>query len=391
MPVRIRSQGSHTTSLALTLPGAARTQVELPPHPVDRIVPLLPITSSGGRVAWSAEGQTLQALGTELRELRPDQRLVGMLASEPSIAGRLFPGHQIITIRLEADVLADGDPAAWELLDALVVDAALLHRLQPEQQLAFLACGLKLAVIGQNQPQGELTWKRLGSAWVSNHDSIGPRIAAANPTVFAPVQGWSAQRPVFYRRRILLFSAVVSILLLGTTLLPHRWTIPLAVTVCGAAILANLTLRRSPLDIREGTVLVTTDGMDQEDRWAFATTMAPTDFEFPLSGLTHPFFELETRPEDLTLRCPAEGPMHLKFNIAPAQKLAFRSRRLSPSPARSIVAPGSDSPMVRLARRAYLRPGYSIAGQIPDEYPDGWPAIMLRRDNTPARDAGPNE
>lgn len=392
MPARITAE--QTPMLLLQGTGVLPTQVNADQTRLDGIAPLLPLDNTLRTLHWDAGG-TRGTLQASLRALQPDQRLVGLVADDLEFARRLFPDQTIIPIRLDPAMPLPGPIAAWQALDAIVLDPPVAQQLGQGKLGALLAGGTWIAVRGQSPPDADWPWAAREGYWVLSPDLAGPRIAGVYSGAFAPVQGWRAEWPVAFRRRMVLCAVVCSILLLGLALVRSRWT-PLLMVLLSAATVLLLGLwwkNRSAVLLREGQVIVARNPLAQVDLWHYYASPSAATAQVPWLDTTWPFFEdgADLDALGVTLHCGADGqPISFVCRIPPGLKMGFLSRslgRASPATA-SPVAP--DNPLVRLAKRAYLSQGDQMVGQILPSHSAGdsllaehWPALVIQRTSPP--------
>jgi hypothetical protein len=69
---------------------------------------------------------------------------------------------------------------------------------------------------------------------------------------------------------------------------------------------------------------------------------------------------------DLHLECGEDGrPIRFRYRLSPGRRLALLTRAVAFGDTDLPASVPGESEMHRLARRLYLRPGYSIAGVLP--------------------------
>ncbi|HEX2974049.1 MAG TPA: hypothetical protein VHP11_17080, partial [Tepidisphaeraceae bacterium] len=366
MPVHITADlPARDTPLLLQGQGVIPTQINTPPARLDVIVPLLPLDNTLRSLCYST-GQTQ----SPLRALQPSQRLVGLVADDLNIAQQLFPNHTVIPLRLDPATPLPGPIAAWQTLDAIVLDQPLAQQLGPSTLATLLAGGTRLVVRSPAPPDSVWPWSRLNDCWVLTPDLAGPVLAGPNPSALAPVQGWRAEWPSAFRYRIVLFAAIGAILLLSLTMVRWRFT-PLLVLLLSAAIvllLASWSKNRAAVLLRSGQVVVLRNALAQTDLWHYYASPNATTVQVPWLELTWPFFDdrADRDAMQVSLLCQPDGqPLSFVCRLPPSLKIGFLSRSLSQVslPAASAATPAN--PLLRLSQRAYLRPGDQVLGQLP--------------------------
>src|SRR5947208_2880831 len=190
MPVRVMAREAGN-SLEIGGDGVVPVRLRLREGRFDGVVPLLVISEPRG-------------IGDRpMRQVRPEQRLVGFTTIDIPFAQELFAGDTIVPIQLSAADPLPGAAAAWEMLDAVVLDNTVSN--VTEQKLRELGtCGVVVA------------WR---PGEVSRPNTIGPRAASEDLAAFAPVQGWAADGPVAFRRGVMLCAVAFSIIALGVGLM----------------------------------------------------------------------------------------------------------------------------------------------------------------------------
>ncbi len=394
MPVRFEVDEPSAHLLAVSSPGCARTQVMLSAGQGRGIAPLLPIEPTR-QIQWQltdAQGRVLSAGTVEaaLRQLGPDQRIVGMTRVDLELARALFDGESVIPVRLNGADLSAVDPGSWNVLDGIVLDSA--EDVGP--MMPLLAGGLTLAVRSDSRPKGPWPWEPSGSLWLIRPNLLGPRYAGAYLDAFTPVQGWAVEWPAALRRRILLIAAAFCILVLGLSLFRWRW---ISLVIAAAAILAAAGLwamwkDNTVVTKRQASIEVRTRGLVQRDLWTYIASATPGEASVEPRDLLLPFFQFSSdwlRASPAVV-CLADGRMQrIRFRLQPGVKVACVARTMAPwvdSSPLDMVSP-DQSMLLPLARRAYLRSGYEIAGQaVPNPDMPDWalPLVIRQLPQTPA-------
>lgn len=372
MPVRVEVRGAAEGAI-LRLDGEGMVPTELMTlgGRLDCVVPLLPMENGASALRWSL-GEEGGLVDAALRAIEPGEQLVGFTAAvDPEVAAALFPQARNISIRIEVSDLTQAHASAWQALDALVADAGVLT---PWHVKALVSGGVAIALRSEAPPTGEnWIWERVGKTWVVRHEALGPQQqAGVFAAAFAPVQGRKAELPESFRRMLLQIGVLVAILLGAAAIVRGRKGIVLVVVV---ALLATFLLRHrwkatSPLLTRRGDVEMTDGTVFQGDRWMYYAAVKTVSGWDVWSGVTTtPFFERngDWRAIDLRLVCDERGePNVFRFRLSPSQQVAFMKRGVAPVAAVTRLTPSpGESPMTRLARNAYLRPGYEIVGVLP--------------------------
>jgi hypothetical protein len=364
MPVRVQGE-MEAGVIEIGGEGAVASRLPLNGGRVDAILPVL--VMSEGAIQWS-EG----VVNRPLRQLTADQRLVGFTTMDLALAQSLFPGETIVPIELALADPIPGPAVAWETLDAIVIDAPLAEAKRAE----LVAAGVVVIVRGQataNQPR-----------------IVGPRAAAEDLAAFAPVQGWRAEWPAAFRRRIMLSAIIFAIVAVGVSLLRFKYSALVLVGICAlATVVMWMSWRNRPaVLVRWGGIVVRSSEMTQEDLWVYQATASGSQSSMPWSGVMHPYFE--SREDRVAMKavlmCESDGtPSSFSFQLGPGQKIGFLMRSFSQVAPTQTQHP--STPMELLARRMYLRPGIGIGGTAaPWELPgirsddEAWPTLILKVD-----------
>jgi len=308
-----------------------------------------------------------------MRQLRPEQRIVGFTTIDLQFAQELFPGDTIVPIQLSAADPLPGPAVAWEMLDAVVVDNTVSNI--TEQKLRELGtCGVVVA------------WR---PGEISRPNIMGPRAAAEDLAAFAPVQGWAADWPMAFRRGVMLCAVAFSIIAVGVGLMRFRYSAAVLV-VFSAAASVGLGLwwkNRPAVLVRCGSIMVRDGALAQRDLWVYQATASGSESKMPWSDVMRPYFE--SRLDRLAMKpiliCNQEGiPQEFSFHLLAGQKVGFLMRSMVPTPQAQLHQAAASSPLERLAKRMYLREGINLAGESDSllrlelpRYGEQWPTLVL--------------
>jgi hypothetical protein len=307
-----------------------------------------------------------------MRQVGTEQRVVGFTTIDIPFAQELFPGETIVPIQLPAADPLNGAAAAWEMLDAVVLDNTISN--VTEQKLRELGtCGVIVA------------WR---PGEINRPEIVGPRAAAEDLAAFAPVQGWAADWPVAFRRGVMLCAVGFSIIALGVGLMRIRYSAVVLVLFCAAAM-GGLWMwwKSRPAVLIKCGAIVTRDGaLAQRDLWVYQATASGSESRMPWNDVTRPYFEskmdrLAMRP---VLICGEEGtPKEFQFRLVAGQKIGFLMRSMIPTP-QGRLREARESSLERLAKRMYLREGVLIAGESDSmlrlelpKYGEQWPTLVI--------------
>ena len=368
MPVLVDADGP----VEIRAEGLLTTRVEKPARPV--VVPVLMLDRDLEDAGFS----------TTLKPLSDEERLVGVIGLATPDVGGLFPGREVISIRLDLSQPSPGAPITWEALDAIVcggdfsgVDAGLYR--------ALLGSNVVFAVHSGSVPDPLYPWRREGEWWVLRHESLGPREPISS-AAYLPISGWTPGASARTRMLVLLTGVVFAIGAVGATLMRSRraGVAALAGVVVVATIGTGAWARASRVKSVESAVITLSEALTQHDLWSYRFSDVAAGCSFDFFGNTRPIlFSLEqARTQDVSLECDARGvPKRITARLGRGQKLACMSRIVEPTKLESHpVTPPADSPMLPLVRQAYLAPGVRVLGQVDQDEAEGaWPAIVLDR------------
>jgi hypothetical protein len=374
MPVRVEVRGAAAGAvLRLTGEGIIPTHVETANGRAEGVAPVLPLTEAARELRWSL-GEETGVVGTPLRALAERERFIGYASAvDAAIAGQVFPETAVVGVRVDPGELARTEAGLWQALDAVILDAAQLTK---ERLEAFVAAGVAV-VAGSGEVPPEVRdwgWEEVHGVRVLRPALLGPGRAGVSADAFAPVQGWRAELPRAFRMRVLLYGALVVVLILGAGLLKGRVAITLIVLVSlGSALLLHRWWRaRTPELERVGGVFVVDGSKTQYDVWSYRTAVAPVAQEGEWTLATWPFFrELENvRGMSFYFVCRANGaPRRYRYEVASGRMLGLMTRTVRGGVEKPEPGAG-ESAMERLARRLYVRPGYSVAGELSIALPE---------------------
>lgn len=380
MPVRITiadPSAAAREELVLRGQGVISTSLAVANGKTLSIVPWLPLEAvSAPTYRWRGSDVPLNV---PLRALENQQRLVGVASADAAAASGLFPDQQVVTVPLDQARPIPGPAMAWQTLDGVLLDAAAAGRLDELTMTQLASAGTVIAVTGQ-PPHSRWPWRREGRLWVLRPGIAGPTGATYNASAYRPVGGWVPGSPDATRRQIVFLGVIVSILLLGASLLRHRAAAlaVVGVSVVAAAGIAWWSGRQAVVLEQIGEVRVYGDGSMQLDAWRYFAALRPTRTAVDWDRWMRPVLAGRAHAEraNIVLRCDeSTGPGEISFDLEPGMKLAFLWRMIDRPSTRPPTTMPVTSPLAVLVREQYLRPGLEIAGEAPPEYVD-WPTVV---------------
>jgi len=382
MPVEVVCRAAESGSFELTAPGAMPTEIPLA-HDMDVIVPWLPIRGVD-QIQWTTASHQHGAVETALTPLDDNECLVGYVGADADAVTALFPGKKIIGVALDPGHPLAGPPAAWETLDAAVLDEPAAARINARQVESLLASGMALAVRSSQKPAGPWPWKQSGDYWIVQYPILGPQSAYV-PQAYDAIAVWSRGWPASFHNQVMLAAVVFSLLALVVTLWHSKLAVilmvVLALLACGASV-----AWRAKQDVTlhvGGTLYIESVAGIQRDDWTYVAVMRRATEPLPWSGLAHPIFATRRQIEQMPVRlvCASDGsPDHFQYQLEPGRSLAFLTRSIA-SPTNLTVATSIvSSPLHSLAMNLYMTQGDTLVGQQTlNSDSDLWAAAIILR------------
>ena len=382
MPVRVIVQGEPAGELTLLSDGAVTTMLQLNGAAADVIVPVLVVTEPLGPIAWSLPDGRKGTVETKLTALGDQDRLVGYSGGNAGAAAGLFAGKTIIPVALDLAEPLRAPYAAWETLDAAVLD-------RDPRSAALPAGGTAVVVRTAARPKANvLPFRPAGDAWVMSLDPLGPRDVIV-PEAYDPTYGWHPGRLAAVRRQVVLIGVLFSVLAVAATLWRSRFAVGavvgLCVVACGA--IAYRSTRIAPVATARGTVVVRRGDVVQADRWDFYKSMAATTATYRPDPMARPVFASvqHFRRSGLHLTCRSDGqPMAFTFPLAREASMVFLARRVAALSGDRVDPTGRTSPLWPLVQDAYLGGGVRAAGERVEVPPastsdqiEGWLDVVV--------------
>ena len=335
-----------------------------------------------------------------LRVPADDERLVGATAEPPA---DLFPGRRVIPVRLDPADPLPGPPAAWEVLDAVVLDAAAMAALDDAHRSALLAGGVMLAVVGDAvAPDDRWPWQRRGTAWVLSYAPAGPA-GVVEPDAYVPTESWSPGWPPAIREAVVVIAVLLSLATVAwlyatgpaaggrgrpspvaaeaaaPVSAARPWAGVLGAVTLSLAAAGGVAVWRATLDpVARGGGDVTVAGgrWSQRDAWVYNRARSSTDVSVPWAGWTHPIFASTAAAEGARVTVAPDGRLGFALHLSSGAATAFVRRDVAPGSPPDITG-GSGGAMRGLAP-LYLSTGDRVAGETAAAA-GRWPGVAIRR------------
>lgn len=374
--------------------GAGRVSIPLTDSRLDATFPWFVTDSRAKRPRVFVEDQFQPVDGPELKPLGESERLVGWTTPDAAFARQLLHNPpKLIPITLNPAKPIDGNPAAWEMLDAVILDADNAARLDESQIAGLLAGGVTIAVKTASPPFANWPWKRQGEYSVLKYDPAGPEGTGSTATgfhdkAFLPIADWLPGRTWEFRRQVLLVATLCCILILALALWRPRmtWLWTLLLTGAMTAALGKWWSTTAAVRQASGEIILLSDGgLTQTDTWTYQTTSAPRPSTVEWRNITRPIFASRSGEDDIqtTLICSPTGePKQFNIQIPSNRKIAFLSRTVGTKSPRTEPNPNLPSPLLPFANEEYLKEGGKSLGQLPSAAKstfEEWNAVVSDR------------
>lgn len=323
-------------------------------------------------------------------ELGLDEKLVGIISGARDVAADLFPDSTVIRIPLGNSHLLLTPPAAWQTLDAVILDGASAQDLPVQLQSELLAGGTTLVADAPSAPNQYFRWHWERGYWVVH----ARQALVLTDDVFAPIAGWTPGASADYRRGVLILAGIFAVLLLRISLWQSRWTPIAAAVLAAGAIIAieRWDSAQSGVSTAVGVVGIQ-DELPRMDRWVYQRAFKDTLVH--LRSWAIPIVPSRGGPAELTLICNGEGtPIQYQYRLKRDEAAAFVSSttdRIGGDMTRSSAV---TSPLRYLLPIEYR--GMNVLGEVAHRSPEGgeytyWPPLVLASsDAIPINTGGSN-
>ncbi len=342
------------------------------PSSAPPIVPVL-ITGSPHELSFT------RADSIPLRPIAENEKLVASNIDAIHIAQPLFPGAKILFIPLDRADSLPGPPAAWECLDAVILDLPAMRRLNDDQISAFLSAGITLAAVSDSAPSPNWPWRQEGPLWILRHVPIGPAGRIVDGAVYSPTYALQGTWPASTRHTILFAGVLITLLAFAACLLRAKLAMAALITIIATSTVAVALWRQTlPTTIHgTGKILITGGPLVQRDTWLYERARETGPQSLPWDGCTHPIFVSPDQidPSRLRIQIAASGALSFEYLARKNETLAFLHRDTQAAPAPT-ATPTRNSPLQELAKDAYLTGAEKIIGET-TEMPNQWPTVVI--------------
>lgn len=372
--------------------GAGRVSIEPADSRVDAIVPWFVTDGRAKRPRVFVESPFESIDGPELRPLGESERMVGWTTPDPAFARELLHGPpRLIPIALDPAKPIVGNPAAWEMLDAVILDADSASRLVESQISGLLAGGVTVAVKTASPPFPKWPWKRMGEYSVLKYNPAGPDGTGSTSTgfheqAFLPISDWLPGRTWDFRKKVLIAAGVCCILILALALWRPRMTWLWTIVLVGAMSLVLGKWWATTATVRQAggeVIVLNPSGLTQTDAWTYQSSSAGRPSTLKWRDITRPIFASRSTQDDIwtSLRCdPAGEPAEFDIQIPANRKVAFLSRSVGLHSPRTPPDPKLTSPLVPFVNQVYVDEAGHSLGQLPSASNPGieqWNAVVI--------------
>ena len=402
MPVHVamapRNADENEVKLSAPAGGSVWTNLRFDGGPVDTVVPWMAVDPRAQQLSWYVfPRQGGETLDTPLKPLGEHDRLVGWAGVDATaameVAQKIYPGDHVIMMPLNPLMPLPGSPAAWDTLDAVVLDPTATDRVGESRFAALVGEGVAFAVRADiPAPFPRWTWQRIGNWHVMHYLPAGPTAVTYNDASYTPVGSWADGWSVEIRRQVAFAGAAFSVVLLLLLLWHPRYTVSLAVFVSFVCLgwIAYFRDHHRPGQTVGGKIRIVTPAITQDDDWAFQTTHQTTYSNIRWVDTTRVVFNSAVQLDRISARIacyPNGDPDYIFFDLPAKAKVALLSRRCGPRAPTMTPSPAVPSPLTDLAKAIYLRPGDDIVGEFPSAPLIGeayapiqqWPALLIKR------------
>ena len=378
MPVHVTAEGCQ--KLRVEGDGVMPLVIEARGNAIDAVFPLLIVSRPMALVVSDDQGRT-QTFPLRVEELTANQRLVGTVGLRG--LPPKFAGEGVIAIPLSESEPIRGAPIAWETLDAVVCDGRIPGA-NDNIYRPLLGSGVTFAVQAETAPDRDWPWRKDGTWQVLDRGGVGPTSGLASEAAYRASAGWRPGVPSVIRNLVLAAAVVMTILLLGATLLGRRWAIMavIALSLIATAGIGIAASKQSIVRTVWGTVAIVDEPTVQIDMWSWHTAPRHAHANIDWLGNTRPILQSpeQIKRQHIELECFHNGfGRMLMARLGPHEVLPTLSKNVYVEKFQLSTDNATDSPLHGIVRDQYLRPGVRAVGQSTlDRGSDfSWQAVVL--------------
>lgn len=331
------------------------------------------VDAAGSRVTlpilvMSRPAQALEVDGRRLAlsPVSPEEKIVcDARVSDAPLPDSLRLGRESHLVKLAPDLLLAGPIEAWTGIDLLIVDAALLNRLDGRWQ-TLAAWGVSIAVVGGQMPDTTFPWQRVGSDWILQSRLAGPS-EAVDPDLIASAGLTPVGQPPSTRRQVMLAGVLIGAVLIASSLWRSRWGVLLCVgaSFSATAAIALWSGRLDTVRTTAQTILIQhAPNYVQEDEWEFEQSPRKASLTRSINWLPALRSPDDARRLNLTVTTDA-----YRYDLSPNASIAWLRRTIHPRmPTRALAA---AKPEERWLAGQYATPPLQLQGVIADDRAEG--------------------
>ena len=327
------------------------------------------VAAIGGPRLTLEDDPTARYTSRIMPNLEATEKVVWVDGAPPGDAAALYPNDRVVTVQQTITGIGCESPSAVIFGPGRTSDGSKLVG-------EFLANGTRVVLQSDTKPEGPWTWERSPIGWTTTHAIAGPPLFLS-PAVYDAIDLRPTGRPAELRRRVVLLVGLFALAALAASLL-RRWAVWGVIAVSAVATVglfkwstANATV------VRQGvTVMMTTGGVQQVDRWTFDRAPGPLRLEADPALLGWPVLRSveHERATELEVSDTAVG-----YEIAPATPMVLlrRSLRAATEPP---VTLATIPPQWRRLVALYITQGTAITGMEDAGDSAKGPTLWLTRD-----------
>ena len=313
MPVKLGA----TQQTRIVAPQCVPTIVAASSQP--QIVPFLTLSDAAVELKVGTQSFLIRAL-------KPNQRLIGLVDVEPAGIARVFPNHEIVTVKLERGDLQNAVGMSFDSLDVVVCSADTFMAIDAKTIDMLLDCGVTLAVRSSSPPDRRRTWETLEDFQLLRAMHPLPMNATPRQDVYQPIQSWRPQRSAGARLLMVLIGSALAVTVLAFSLLPRRFA---AVSIVSFCLVASLGIWMATRQRRARTWVVTGEiqHQSQKDVFHYFASADTQHFEESLRVAGYPIPYSLSHAADLNLQLHVDGErVSVSFDLNSTRRLCLLTR-----------------------------------------------------------------